>query len=116
VFVPTSHLPGASTSPPPFRNGCDILRPCQWPGPRCERAVGPRALLLRLLADALHQADLGPLVRRQGPPRNGSSPVRRGTPPAQVVAARRWLAGELDDQVAVPIAWLCEPGRGRQRG
>src|SRR5215472_10944114 len=44
-----------------------MVRPCQWPGERRARNVGPRALLLRLLADALHQADLGPRIRRQGP-------------------------------------------------
>jgi hypothetical protein len=89
--------------------GCEIMRPCQWPGSRYERAVGPRALLLRLLADALHQADLGPLVRRQGPmPRNGSSPGRKRTSPAQVIAARRWLAGELDGQVALPVTFVCD--------
>ena len=40
-----------------------MVRPCQWPGERRARNVGPRALLLRLLADALHQADLGPRIR-----------------------------------------------------
>jgi hypothetical protein len=85
----------------------DILRPCQWPGARCARAAGPRALLLRLLADAVYQADLG--VRRQGPgPRHGSGRFGARRRPAQIVAARRWLAGELDDQVRLPIAFVCD--------
>ena len=88
---------------PDALRGCDILRPCQWPGERYQRAVGPRAMLLRLLADALHQADLGPRMRRKAP-RTGPGSATR----AQVVAARRWLLGELDDQVALPIGWVCD--------
>jgi len=83
--------------------GAAIMRPCQFPGPRCERVVGARALLLRLLADALHQADLGPRMRRKAP-RSGPGRVTR----AQVVVARRWLCGELDDQVALPVAYVCD--------
>src|SRR5262249_3550700 len=67
------------------------------------RAVGARALLLRLLADALHLADLGPRMRRKGA-RTGPGRVTR----AQVVAARRWLLGELDDQVALPVGYVCD--------
>jgi hypothetical protein len=89
--------------------GAAIMRPSQWPGPRCERADGARALLLRLLADALHQADLGPRIRRQGPaPRNGSCRAGTRARAAQVVIARRWLLGELDDQVALPVGWVCD--------
>ena len=83
--------------------GASIMRPCQWPGPRCERADGARALLLRLLADAVHQADLGPRMRRKEP-RTGPGRVTR----AHVVVARRWLLGELDDQVALPCGWVCD--------
>jgi hypothetical protein len=68
------------------------------------------ALLLRLLADALHQADLGPRIRRrQGPaPRTGSGRVGTRSRPAQVLAARRWLLGELDGQVALPVTLVCD--------
>jgi hypothetical protein len=45
---------GRSLAIPDSLLGAAIMRPSQWPGPRCERAVGARALLLRLLADALH--------------------------------------------------------------
>jgi len=83
--------------------GVMIVRPCQFPGGRSERAVGARALLLRLLADALHQADLRPRMRRKGA-RTGPGRVTR----AQVVVARRWLLGELDDQVALPVGWVCD--------
>jgi hypothetical protein len=66
-------------------------------------------LLLRLLADALHQADLGPRMRRQGPaPSNRACRAGTRTRATQVVAARRWLAGELDDQVAFPIGYVCD--------
>jgi hypothetical protein len=75
----------------------------QFPGGRSERAVGARALLVRLLADALAQTDLGPRMRRKAP-RTGPGSATR----AQVVAARRWLLGELDDQVALPIGWVCD--------
>jgi hypothetical protein len=79
------------------------------PGERCERAVGPRALLLRLLADALYQANLGPQVRRRGPvPRTGAGRFGARRRPAQVIAARRWLAGALDDQVRLPVAFVCD--------
>jgi hypothetical protein len=89
--------------------GCDILRPCQWPGERYQRAVGPRAMLLRLLADALHQADLGPRIRRRGPvPSNGACRVGTRARRAQVDAARRWLVGDLDDQVRLPVAFVCD--------
>jgi hypothetical protein len=58
---------GRSLAIPDSLLGAAIMRPCQWPSARCERAVGARALLLRVLADVLHQADLGPRIRRQGP-------------------------------------------------
>jgi hypothetical protein len=65
--------------------------------------------LLRLLADALHQADLGPRIRRQGPaPRHGTGRAGGRTRRAQVVTARRWLVGELDDQVALPVRYVCD--------
>jgi hypothetical protein len=83
--------------------GVVITRPCQIPGGRSDRAGGARALLLRLLADAIHQADLGPRMRRKAP-RSGPGRVTR----AQVVVARRWLCGELDDQVALPVAYVCD--------
>jgi hypothetical protein len=92
-----------SPSIPDALLGVAIMRPCQFPGGRSDRAVGARALLLRLLADALSQADLGPRMRRKAP-RTGPG---RATP-AQVVVARRWLLGELDDQVAIPCRWLCD--------
>jgi hypothetical protein len=100
---------GRSLPIPDSLLGAAILRPCQWPGERCERAVGPRALLLGLLADALHQADLGPRMRRRGPaPGNRACRAGTRTRASQVVAARRWLAGELDDQVAFPIGYVCD--------
>ena len=85
--------------------GAAIMRPCQFPGPRCERAEGARALLLRLLADALHQADLGPCIRRQGP---GFRPVGTRARAKQVALARRWLLGELDAEVALPVGFVCD--------
>jgi len=97
---------GRSLPIPESLLGAEIMRPEQWPGERCERAVGARALLLRLLADALHQADLGPRIRRQGPVPSGQA--HRGPRPAQVLAARRWLVGELDGQVALPIGFVCD--------
>src|SRR5262245_46240203 len=94
---------GRSVSIPDSLLGAAIMRPCQFPGPRCERAVGARAMLLRLLADALSQADLGPRMRRKGA-RTGPGRVTR----AQVAVARQWLVGELDDQVALPVGWVCD--------
>jgi hypothetical protein len=100
---------GRSVAIPDSLLGVLILRPCQWPVSRCERAVGPRALLLRLLADALHCADLGSRIRRQGPvPSNGTGRVVTRSRAAQVVTARRWLVGELDDQVALPVGFVCD--------
>jgi hypothetical protein len=100
---------GRSVPIPDSLLGAAIMRPCQWPGERYARAVGPRALLLRLLADALHQADLGPRLRRQGPvPGNGACRTGRRARAAQVVAARRWLVGDFDDQVALPIGYVCD--------
>lgn len=100
---------GRSLPVPDALLDCAILRPCQWPGERCQRAVGPRAMLLRLLADALHQADLGPRIRRQGPaPSHGSCRVGTRARRAQVDAARRWLVGDLDDQVRLPVAFVCD--------
>ena len=62
-----------------------------------------------MLADAIYQADLGPSVRRQGPgPRTGDGRFGARRHPAQVIAARRWLAGELDDQVRLPVAFVCD--------
>lgn len=57
---------GRSLAIPDSLLSAAIMRPCQRPSARCERAVGARALLLQVLADVLHQADLGPRIRRQG--------------------------------------------------
>jgi hypothetical protein len=63
---------GRSVAIPDSLLGAALVLPSQWPGPRCERAVGARALLLRLLADALHQAELGhESVVKVGPNRSG---------------------------------------------
>jgi hypothetical protein len=98
-----------SPSIPDALLGAAIMRPCQFPGPRCERAVGARALLLRLLVDALHHADLGSRIRRQGPaPRIGTCRVGTRARAARVLAARRWLLGELDAEVALPCRWVCD--------
>ena len=51
---------------------------------------GARALLVWLLVYALHEAELGPLGRRQGPA-PGSSRAGRRSRPALRTAARRWL-------------------------
>jgi hypothetical protein len=103
---------GHSVAIPDELLGAAIMVPCQWPGARCQRAVGARALLLRLLADALHQADLGPRVLRKGSaPRTGPGRVTR----AQVVVARRWLLGELDAEVALPVGVRVRRSRDRSR-
>jgi hypothetical protein len=48
-------------------------------------------------------------MRRQGPVLvNGSRHVGTRTRDAQVVAARRWLVGDLDDPVALPIGFVCD--------
>jgi hypothetical protein len=99
---------GLSFAIPDALLGVAMMHPSQFFGKRCERAVGPRALLLRLLADALHQADLGPRIRRQGPVPNASRPGATRARRAQVDAARRWLVGDLDDQVALPIGFVCD--------
>jgi hypothetical protein len=92
-----------SASIPDALLGVMIVRPCQFPGGRSERAVGARALLVRLLADALSQADLGPRMRRKTR-RTGAGCATR----AQVVAARRWLLGELDAEVPLPVRFVCD--------
>jgi len=92
-----------SPSIPDALLGVAIMRPCQFPGGRSDRAVGARALLVRLLADALSQADLGPRMRRKAP-RTGPGCATR----AQVVAARRWLLGELDADVLLPVRFVCD--------
>src|SRR5262249_54913197 len=62
------------------------------------RRTGARALLARLLVEAL--SDAGLLVGGRW---------RRAVPPApRPQLATRWLLGELDAQVAVPLAWACE--------
>jgi hypothetical protein len=100
---------GHSVAIPDSLLGAAIMRPCKFPGARCERAVGARALLLRLLADALHCADLGPRIRRQGPaPRNGSCRAGTRARAKQIAIARRWLVGELDAEVALPVGWVCD--------
>jgi hypothetical protein len=70
--------------------------------------TGPRALLCRLLYYALVEAELGPSARR---PLRGRTPLarwRRHVRPAKRQLARRWLCGELDDQVALPIGFVCD--------
>ena len=82
---------------------CEMLRPTSFPAGDPNAPSAPARLLVRLLADALAQTDLGPRMRRKAP-RTGPGSATR----AQVVAARRWLLGELDDQVALPIGWVCD--------
>jgi len=65
--------------------------------------------LLRLLVDALHHTDLGPRIRRQGPaPRPRTGRVGTRARAKQVVTARRWLVGELDAEVALPVRYVCD--------
>src|SRR5262245_30264861 len=59
--------------------------------------TGVRALLLRLLVDALGDAGLLAAPRW----------CRRGTPRRRELA-RRWLAGALDAHVALPVALVCD--------
>jgi len=83
--------------------GVAVVLPGQVPGGRSDRAVGARAMLVRLLADAVAQADVGVRMRRKTP-RTGPGSATR----AQVLTARRWLLGELDDQVALPVRFVCD--------
>jgi hypothetical protein len=62
------------------------------------RTFGPHALLVRLLLDAL--ADAGCLGR--------SPRWRRRAGIAPRTLARAWLAGELEDQVPLPVATVCD--------
>jgi hypothetical protein len=102
--------------------------PSQLPDRHAVHAAGPRALLTRLLVLALCEA---------GWPLDGCS-SGAGAPPrhrvrwqTQRTLAVRWLLGELDDQVAVPVRLDCDvlgidgdarggvaahPGRGRRSG
>jgi hypothetical protein len=41
-------------------------------------------------------------------PRTGVGRFGARWRPVQVVAARRWLAGELDDQVRLPVTFVCD--------
>lgn len=90
--------------------GAAIMVPSQWPGPRRERPDGARALLLRLLADALHCADLGPRIRRRQGPAPRTGPDRGGTHAraTRIALARRWLLGDLDAEVALPVSLVCD--------
>jgi hypothetical protein len=59
VFAPTSHLPGASTSPPPFRKTERLLRGAD----EGRRTTGdPREELLRVAALCLRD-QTGPVIR-----------------------------------------------------
>jgi hypothetical protein len=93
---------GHSVAIPDELLGAAIMVPSQWRA-RCVRPDGARALLMRVLADALHHADLGPRMRRKTP-RTGPGRATRG----QVLAARRWLLGELDAEVALPVRFVCD--------
>jgi len=73
-----------------------IVRPVQWRTP-CDvtpdsRSV--RALYARVLWFALVEAGLAPCHAR---PR-----------PALRMLAQRWLVGELDAEVALPVGWVCD--------
>jgi len=46
----------------------------------------------------------GGKVRCRTRPRQVATRARR----AQVDAARRWVVGDLDDQVALPIGYVCD--------
>src|SRR4029453_7745739 len=102
--------------------------PSQLPDRHAVHAAGPRALLTRLLVLALCEA---------GWPLDGCSrwaavpPRHRVRCQRQRTLAVRWLLGELDDQVAVPVRLDCDvlgidgdarggvaahPGRGRRSG
>jgi hypothetical protein len=87
--------------------GVELVLPHQLPlrrgGP-----TGPRALLCRLLYYALVEAELGPSARRPLRRRTPLARWRRHVRPAERQLARRWLCGDLDDQVAVPIGWVCD--------
>jgi hypothetical protein len=65
--------------------------------------TGARALYVRLLQLACWDAGLG----ITGPGRRGPKRPARTTP-AQRLVARRWLCGELDGEVSVPLRWCCD--------
>lgn len=71
-------------------DGAQVL-PAQLPRP--PRATGVRALLARLLADAITEAELGLLGPGKGAVPCSRSPHARWQP-AQRDTARRWLRGE----------------------
>jgi hypothetical protein len=76
-----------------------LLLPTQLPRRApTPRTCGPHALLVRLLLDAL--ADAGCLGRSPRWRRRAGTAVRMN--------ARAWLAGELEDQVALPVATVCD--------
>jgi hypothetical protein len=80
----------------PHLLGIESILPIQFvsDAPR----TGERALLARLLVEAL--GDAGLLVGgrwRHHPP-----------PPPRPQLATRWLLGELDGEVCVPFGWLCD--------
>jgi len=78
----------------PHLLGMESLLPTQL-GTRTPR-TGARALVARLLLEALGDAGvLGGRWRRRG------TPTRREF-------ARRWLQGELDAEVALPAAVVCD--------
>lgn len=70
--------------------------PAQLPRREPLALRGPRAFAAALLESALRDAELLPRARW------------RPVPDARRVAARRWLAGELEAEVPVPVGWLCD--------
>src|SRR5262245_6996269 len=88
-------MPARPSPVPTTLLGEACVRPVQW---RTARDVSPdsrgiRALYARILWDALLDA--------------GLVPRRCRTRPAVRTLAQRWLAGELDAGVDVPVAIVC---------
>jgi hypothetical protein len=81
------------------------LLPAQLPRRHGPAATGARALLVRLLLLALLDAGWSLDGRTCG---LRVVPRSRQRWQGSQALAQRWLLGELDDQVAVPIAWCCD--------
>ena len=73
--------------------GTEVILPVQWVNRHPRSRTGPRALACALLEAACQDA--------------GLLPVRGPVSARRRQLARLWLLGELEQQVAVPVAVAC---------